>query len=214
MGVDKHPAELTVKELDALGFTVGQRVGIEFESGVIVNGLLANMLFLENKLALITLEDATAQCDGETLYDPSWGPFDMIVGSIVTSVFGGPADWASYGDYSIGEVSTQPGRQSPFSDYEKKLFESYKCVRSMRDLRKIDSVKLKEIIETLLEEDSKEWLLAIEIFEISQINPTQITPSLERNLSQLKEQVLDFSKYEKQTSSMIKRGLELVSVLD
>ena len=96
----------------------------------------------------------------------AWGEFDMPVGEGVTSVFGGPADRASYGDYQMGGVSTQPGRQSPYTADELKIFDCYSKVRDLRRGANLEAYE--NVVKAVLGEFRDEWLLALEVWEISQ----------------------------------------------
>lgn len=81
------------------GYRVGDTVHFEFESGVQVRGTLSNLITHphSNTVIIASLNQALVTYKGQTLFEPSWGTFDMGIGSHVNSVWGGPADRPSFG---------------------------------------------------------------------------------------------------------------------
>ena len=132
-GIDKSPADLSKKELSAMGLLEGESTSLTFESGIVVKGTIKKLTFAGEKLVLITFDNASSHYDTETLYQPDWGPFDMVVGELVVSVFGGPADWNTFGDYDIGKISSQPGRVTPYTKREKELLRFTKGLGSLEE---------------------------------------------------------------------------------
>lgn len=109
-GTDRHPegiggpvgylkdfsrclSDYSVDELKAHDIRLGERVTLEFLSGITVSGILRNSLRMEHRNLLLQFDDCRViTLEGRVLFEPSWGPYDMIVGARVTSVFGGTAD--------------------------------------------------------------------------------------------------------------------------
>jgi phenylalanine-4-hydroxylase len=162
----KSPVDLTDTDLPALGISKGNRVQLDFINGFKVQGVVLNVVREQGKLLYLTWGDCTVSRGGQNYFEPAWGEFDMPVGEAVTSVFGGPADRAAYGDYQMGGVSTQPGRQSPYTAEEIKIFECYSKIRDIR--RGGNGASYEEIIQSVLAEHRDEWLLALEVLELSQ----------------------------------------------
>lgn len=214
-GIDKSPSDLSKDELNENGFSEGKVVAFEFESGIKVSGRLEKLVFENGKLVVLTLNDAASNYGDKVLYEPSWGPFDMLVGETITSVFGGPADWNLYGDYNIGKISTQPGRTTPFTSEEKELFNLYLTVRNIRESgfneNHID--KILDVGEKLLASNKDEWLLAMEICELEAQSEVS-NATLSAQVEMLKSKVLLPEKYNLDIQSMIQRGLKLISVRD
>lgn len=71
------------QDLADRGWLVGQIVEIQFESGVAVHGRLLDQVFHETKLCLLSFTDCTVEDNrtGEIYFKPSWGRYDMVVGS-------------------------------------------------------------------------------------------------------------------------------------
>ncbi len=135
--------------------------GLEFESGI---KLVGKLKAREKDLATFT--DCTVTWGQETLYRPEWGEFDLVLGETVPSVFGGPADWASFGDLSIGEATSTPGRTSPHTADEKKIFAFYAETRALRT-QGVDEARLRDLAARVELEFPQEWLLELEIVEIA-----------------------------------------------
>jgi phenylalanine-4-hydroxylase len=163
---DKSPVDLTDRDLTDLGISKGNRVQLDFINGFKVEGVVLNIVREQGKLLYLTWNDCTVSRGGQNYFEPAWGEFDMPVGEAVTSVFGGPADRAAYGDYQMGGISTQPGRQSPYTAEEIKIFECYSKVRDIR--RGANGASYEEIVQSVLAEHREEWLLTLEVLELSQ----------------------------------------------
>lgn len=170
--VDKCPNDLSDAELGLLGIYKGKPYKLEFSSGMVVEGLVESWLRKDDRLLLISFDQCTVSLGSKVYFEPSWGPFDLAIGEKVTSVYGGPADWEKFGDYNFGKASTVPGRRSPFTKEESKIFNVYQALRHMREagmevsnVKDLES-KLKEYAELICGEFPDEWLLGVEVFEI------------------------------------------------
>ena len=92
-GVATPFEDMTADELKLLGIETGKQAVLNFESGITVNGTVKHILTVDDKNLLITFTDCTVKDkNGEVLFDPSWGVYDMAVGENITSVFCGAAD--------------------------------------------------------------------------------------------------------------------------
>lgn len=90
-------SEYTFDELKAHQITIGERVRLEFLSGITVQGTLQEILRQEHRNLLLTFSDCTVtDLAGRVLFDPAWGSYDMAVGEDICSVFGGVADRERY----------------------------------------------------------------------------------------------------------------------
>lgn len=163
---DRSPVELTDRQLSEIGIKPGNRVKLDFVNGFRVQGVVINVMRDHDRLLYITWGDCSVWRGEQKYFEPAWGEFDMPVGEAVTSVFGGPADRGAYGDYQMGGVSTQPGRQSPFTSEEKKIFDCYSKVRDIRSGVGVESYD--GLVQRVVNEHSDEWLLVLEMFELSE----------------------------------------------
>lgn len=81
------------------GYRLGETIKLEFESGLIVTGILSNLVThpVTQKVIIASLQQALVTYKGQILFEPGWGTFDMGIGSAINSVWGGPADRQNYG---------------------------------------------------------------------------------------------------------------------
>jgi phenylalanine-4-hydroxylase len=166
---DRAPQDLTEQDLVDAGLIRGRRCELEFQSGFKVSGTLWHVMRRDGKIQYLTWNDVSVKRGSEVFYEPSWGEFDMIVGCRAASVFGGPADRETYGEYELGSVSTSPGRSSPYTPRELKLFECYSRLRSLRESA-VHGASLAAALEPLAKvaaSSEGEWLLALEILELA-----------------------------------------------
>lgn len=160
--------EFSAVELGSLGLARGQKSTLNFESGVIVSGVLQNVVYHAGKLILITFTNCTVRRGDQVLFDPSWGEYDMAVGSGIPSVFGGPADREKY-----GAAAEFVARRVPEKDYSPSQLEKHSLYAQIRDLRERPRImeREKELFDALaagyLKSGGNEWLPGIELLEIS-----------------------------------------------
>ena len=165
---NKSPSQLTDHELAGIGVKKGQRATVELVNGFKVEGVVQNIIRDGQVILYLTWIDCTVTRGAHRYFEPAWGEFDMPLAEAVTSVFGGPADRGTYGDYDMGGISTQPGRQSPFTEDEKKLFGCYTKIREIRqNLPAGGGASLDSVVQQALSDYPDEWLIALEIFEMS-----------------------------------------------
>jgi len=166
-GLTVSPEDASEAQLDQMGLKEGEMSGFEFESGLKVSGILRSKIRKNGKLVVLTFTDCTVSYEGKTLYEPSWGPYDMAVGEKIVSCFSGPADPAAFGlSYPVPAEKTH---KITHTDKAKQLFSLYKKVRDIRENK--SSVALLSPIWTELKNNFPEdWLCALEIMELSKNN--------------------------------------------
>lgn len=186
---DKCLSAFTKDDLEKYGIKQGQPCTLKYSSGVKVQGTLKNILYKELKLVLLTFEDCKVQLGNETLFDPSWGTFDMAVGSLVTSVFAGPADRIQFG--ATDEFVAKRVPRIHYTDEQKLLHSQYQTVRNLRE-NKIGGVELEAALDKVLETQSRnfpqDWLLWLESYELlADRSPSSaITGKVRTQLEQMK----------------------------
>lgn len=86
VGSPKRLEDLKDSELKQIG--IGPQSDFTFISGVHVVGKLTKVTRSElGKIVILTFEGATVKdADGTILFDPSWGTYDMAVGSALYSI--------------------------------------------------------------------------------------------------------------------------------
>ncbi|WP_116367519.1 aromatic amino acid hydroxylase [Parahaliea mediterranea] len=102
-------SDYTIDELKAHAIALGERVRLEFLSGITVQGRLCHIVRQEHRNLILSFEDCTVtDLNGRVLFDPGWGCYDMAVGARVESVFGGTADRDRYRLYEAPSGHSAP----------------------------------------------------------------------------------------------------------
>ncbi len=163
-GVEKPLENHTSNELELLGIIEGQLVELNFESGINVNGLVKNILLEEDNAILIAFENCTVKEDnGNILFKPEWGIYDMAIGEKVISVFNGAADKDAYEEIIF--VSEAETRKMIYDDQTQELHHIYKQIRNVRESAS-KYEELPRIFNELKKKYRTDWLCVLEILEI------------------------------------------------
>ena len=203
---DRCPSTLNSAEWATLGGKEGQRARFEFTSGVVVEGVFKSRSKHTDRTVLVSLSDAKAEYRGRVLFDPTWGDYDMAVGSEVVSVFGGPADRIRYGETEDFVASRVP--VPAYSEAELRRHDLYGKVRSLRKERikgRDLASRIGEIFAAIEPRSTRDWLLVMELYELAlnRSEDEKLTLTLRSWLEEASGQ------YE-----IIKDGLELASMMD
>ena len=153
-------------DLKTYNFHDGKWLSFEFESGIKVEGLnITGIRNAQGKLILIRLKDCTISYKNEYLFLPEYGIYDMIIGKEIVSAFAGAADSNSFPNlYAESSTLTiKPAKNKAII----KLESYYGVVRNYRKEKKNDAELLKNLFEEVTTLYPKEWLLFIEIIELS-----------------------------------------------
>ena len=165
-GINIAIEDMSPTDLEAYGIFEGKTCNLIFEGGISVTGeIITGKRNLQGKIILISFKNCTVKRGEEILFDPSWGVFDMAVGATIVSAFSGIADPNSYGLYF--DPPKEKTHKIRYSDKEKYLHELYAMVRKIRNSSKKDIQKLKTIFEKLKTSYKNDWLLTLEIYEIT-----------------------------------------------
>jgi phenylalanine-4-hydroxylase len=156
----------TVDELKQNGIDIGEPVCLEFLSGITVRGVLAGILRRQQTNLLFSFELCTVTTrDGELLFDPDWGTFDMAVGDSIVSVYGGSADQQGFPMYPA--PSAQATVAMAYDKHSSQLFELYARVRTLRQGGAENRAAISELLEEIRAPASNEWLLLFEAVELA-----------------------------------------------
>lgn len=181
----------------------GEAARLEFESGIVVEGKVEDLLQRDGKLVSITFSNCRVTYGERVLFEPAWGKFDMAVGESITSVFNGAADKDAYNEVAL--VPKERTIKAPSDATRKKLENLYQQVRDIRE-RKVGYERLGEIWETQQAEHADDWLLSLEIFEILDGAGAQ---------NDLKQRIVTFLNQKKVTdkekATLIEWGFRLVT---
>ena len=187
-------------DLKTYHFYDGKWLSFEFESGIKVEGLnITGIRNAQGKLILIRLKDCTITYKNEYLFLPEDGIYDMIIGKDIVSAFAGAADSNSFPNlYAESPTSTiKPTKNSAL----RKLEEYYEIVRNYRKENKNDPELLKNLFEKVKVLYPKEWLLFIEVFELSE----------DSKLNELiKNYCIDLISLNPHLNSLISDGIKMI----
>jgi phenylalanine-4-hydroxylase len=157
------PEDATDDQLKELGFIEQEKVEFEFESGLKVKGILVEKLRKQGKLILLRFTECLVSYKGKLFYQPSWGIYDMAIGSRIVSCYSGPADPVSFGmNY---EVPGERTHKLQHSEKSRHLFTLYQKVRDARE-NKEPLQNMTEVWDELKTHHPDDWLCALEIFEL------------------------------------------------
>lgn len=73
--------------LESTGLKIGERIKLEYESGIVVNGKLKNMTYdTEGNLLVLTFSDVNVKNGSEFLFQKDWGDFDIAVADHIEQI--------------------------------------------------------------------------------------------------------------------------------
>lgn len=187
-------------DLKAYNFYDNKWLSFEFESGIKVEGLnITGIRNIQGKLMLIQLDNCTVTYGEEILYSPDKGVFDMVIGSEIISAYAGAADYNSFPNlYEVSKVQTV---KSEDSRNDREIQNLYAEVRKLREGNAIDDARLTEIKGIILDKYPKEWLLLLEILEISEA---------EKLRNEIRNYLIGLSATELKFKNLIVSGLDIL----
>lgn len=237
-GLQKAAAQLTKRDLAKLGFRGRARGRLEYESGVVVEGVLKRVLRMRGCNLVLTFSDCRVYHPGSrpgdnerVFFQPDWGTFDLACGEKVESVFGGPADRKHYLSDTRSERPKIRGQNSTVTRENRELIPLYARARKLRKramqlpndsrLRSPAAVvenEIKEIIAKLRAQFQNDWLLRLELIEILHLVAAQIPESLPKwekvRFQNLREQIENdlsaIAARQASVETLIRRGLNLL----
>jgi phenylalanine-4-hydroxylase len=151
-------------ELSAIGIKENETAFLDFENGITVNGLVKSILTSNEKVALIAFTDCIVKDkNGNTLFDPSWGVYDMAVGEKIVSVFCGAADKEEF-----IEVQHKSVTGTHHVQYDSPTLELHQLYQQVRNRRHVggDYGFLGNVWRELQVNHYDDWLCALEILEL------------------------------------------------
>jgi phenylalanine-4-hydroxylase len=177
-----------------------------FESGVKVTGKLADSIGKEGKVLLMSFADCTVTYQDRVLFEPSWGTYDLAIGSKVTSVFGGPADREAYGETHDFKVSRIPRPQ--FNAEQLLMQKQYQDLRRLRETAAGSDIspQLKPLSALHLKNFPEDWLFYVEVYELA---VTRLKDSQFEN--EMKMKLAEIAKANPSKKISIEDGLAIAS---
>ncbi|HVW98603.1 MAG TPA: aromatic amino acid hydroxylase [Mucilaginibacter sp.] len=163
-GQEEPIENLSLEDLGRLGIMPGKEARLAFESGITISGQVKNIYVGNGKTQLITFTDCTVTgAEGELLFDPSWGTYDMAVGEKIVSVYCGAADKDAF-----LEIAYKSPMTTHHVQYDQRTKELHKLYQQVRDRRQNggDYGFLGNVWRMLQKQHHDDWLCALEILEI------------------------------------------------
>ncbi|AFD05529.1 aromatic amino acid hydroxylase [Solitalea canadensis] len=154
-----------INDLKNIGVEIGEPAYLEFESGIVVEGVLKSVIQEDQKLVLLSFTNCKVYDakSGKVYFEPLWGIYDMAVGSKIVSVFCGAADKDAF--EPVAMVSDNKTYQVNYDNKTIRLHELYRIVRKVRE-KQADVALLPSVWDSLKTEHTNDWLCAMEILEI------------------------------------------------
>lgn len=177
-GIDTPLEDMDMLQLLNCGIKPFNLAILEFESGISVKGTVKAIHQKNEKTFLITFENCTVkEGNGNILFQPEWGTYDMAVGERIVSVYNGAADKDAYEE--ITHISNKQTHKLVYDEKTLKLHAIYRTVREIRE-KGTGYEKLADLFVTLKTEHRYDWLSAMEILEI--LYHKRLYPDLEKEI--------------------------------
>ncbi|MEP5764746.1 MAG: aromatic amino acid hydroxylase [Halieaceae bacterium] len=188
-------------ELQALGILRHERVCLDFVSGVRVDGILQSITKQDHRLLLMSFSECTVTGpEGELLFDPAWGAYDMAVGEHISSVYPGAADRGRLDVYP--PASREKTRHVEWSEQDQAEFALYQRLRDAREGGGVRESDLEEIRAEVQAQAPAAWLLLIELLELAPANSALAAA--------LRQQLTALSGQQDEWHILIERGIKLL----
>ncbi|TNJ42587.1 aromatic amino acid hydroxylase [Tamlana fucoidanivorans] len=186
-GINLAIEDMSPRDLAAYDIFEGKTVALEFEGGITISGeIITGKRNLQGKIILISFKNCTVKYHDTVLYHPDWGIYDMAVGKEVVSAFSGPADLNSFN--LITHTPSSSTIHIKKSNERLALEALYQKVRDYRTKKKPD-VSVTKILKELQASHHKDWLLAIELYELAfQHENQQLCSNIMHHLNHVKQQ--------------------------
>ena len=189
--------DMSPSDLELFGIIEGKETSLEFESGVIVKGIIiTGIRNIFGKILLISFKDCLVTFKKEILFDPNWGIYDMAVGNKITSAYSGSADNSSFKiekrNYKSTPISKIPKSNSLYKDVE-----NFSC-------SKFSSKEKETLFKKIINTSPDNWLVVLNFYETC-LNKSFFDYS-DKALVYLNKIMKDSSKY----SNLIKNGIAII----
>jgi phenylalanine-4-hydroxylase len=199
-GINLAIEDMFPKDLEVYGIYEGKKTILHFEGNVKVEGeVITGKRDLKGKIILISFKNCTVTHNNNYLFKPEWGIYDMAVGKEIVSAYAGPASASSF--QNLGKVSEEKTHKIKYSEKELNLHKMYAEIALMRTENiYVDRINL--LFEKLIKEYPNDWLLPLEMFEL--------TFNLDANLNTKIYNYLLQLKGNERFTDLIENGLKLI----
>lgn len=164
LGMTRCLSQYSVDELRHHGIAKGQEVRLEYLSGITVEGRLEGLLREDGRNLILGFTGCrVTDLNGERLFEPEGGRYDLAAGEAISSVWGGPSDRESYPWADTDQVPSTPHPE--MSERERVLDGIYAAVRALRQ-QEPRAPESAAAIHASLQQFPMEWLPRLELLEI------------------------------------------------
>ena len=200
-GINLAIEDMSPRDLRAYDIYEGEKIDFEFEGGIVVSGeIITGTRNLQGKIIIISLKNCTVKHADEILFQPGWGIYDMAIGKDVISAFAGPADAKSFDLITHKTSSTTiKSKHTPERDELESL---YLSVRNIRE-GKSTQFSLEAALDIVQKAHPKDWLLAVEIYELAEGSDPKLAEKALDHLKTVKANRPEIAK-------LIDGGIEMV----
>ncbi|WP_248723992.1 aromatic amino acid hydroxylase [Seonamhaeicola sp. ML3] len=201
-GINIAIEDMSPRDLAAYNIYEEQTVTLEFEGGIKVSGeIITGKRNLQGKIILISFKNCTVTHQDTILFKREWGIYDMAVGKEIVSAFSGPADLNSFN--LITHIPSEKTIQVKKTEERLRLESLYQQIRDYRT-KKNQTISRTKVLEELIENHANDWLLPVEIFELTFIdNKTELREKVLKHLETVKQNRPEVGK-------LIDDGLEII----
>jgi phenylalanine-4-hydroxylase len=171
---------------------------------VLLSGKLTNILQDNDRILILSFENCTVSLGEDSLFLPEWGIYDMTCGGIITSVYGGPADYDNYQSYLPEDKpkNIKMSSKLELSKSDANLNNLYMKVREIREDSAPPNIdELAKIHSTVASEHPDDWLLSMQLLELG--DGSDWADDARRKLEIMADEKSDLG-------TVIKRGLALI----
>lgn len=184
-GINLAIEDMSPRDLRAYDIYEGETIRFEFEGGVVVEGeIITGTRNLQGKIIIISLKNCTVTFQGETLFKPEWGNYDMAIGKEVVSAFAGPADPLAFDLITHKTSSTTiKSKKTPEREELESLYSSVRNIREGENAK----FSLRAAFDLLQKYHPKDWLLPVEIYELVLDKEPEFAKEVKEHLEQIKK---------------------------
>lgn len=177
--------DMSPRDLQAYNIYEGKHIELEFEGDIKVSGeIITGSRNLQGEIIIISFKNCTVTHNDTILFQPEWGTYDMAVGKKIVSAFSGPADINSFD--MITHVPTTKTIKAKKSAEREALEMLYEKVRTYREQHSTENLEV--ILSDLIQNHPQDWLLTLEIVELSKQNNSDLYNKSLDHLLKVKEQ--------------------------
>ncbi|MGH1383615.1 aromatic amino acid hydroxylase [Kordia sp.] len=200
-GINLAIEDMSPRDLKAYSFYDGERIAFEYESGIKVEGLnVTGIRNIYGKLILIQFTDCTVTYKDRVLFKPEYGTFDLALGKKIVSAYAGAADYNSFDAMHFkSDTLTVKVEKSEATIELEKLYAQIRDFRAQGN----STISLETIFKTLTKNHPQDWLLLVELYELT-IEDTALNTQILQRL-----QIIQTERAE--VAQLIRDGVDLVN---